>query len=183
MMAQSLAGQLLLAAPTLSDPNFARTVVLVGTHSEEGAMGVVLNRPSAVTIAEAVPALEEAMGPDEPVFVGGPVAPTSIVMLAEFVDPADAGMLILGRIGLPGAEADVEALAEVTLRRRAFAGYAGWGEGQLDAELDNGDWITHQALPDDVFAAEPQSLWSAILARKGGSYALVARMPVDPSVN
>ena len=182
-MAESLSGQLLLAAPTLRDPNFSRTVVLVGAHSEEGAMGVVLNRPSAVTVGEAVPGLEEAAGEEETVYVGGPVQPTSIVFLAEFLDPSPAGLLVLGRIGFPAPEAAVEELSEAIARRRVFAGYAGWGEGQLDEELDQGDWIPHPALPDDVFTEHPDALWSTVLARKGGVYTLLARMPVDPSVN
>ena len=107
-MEESLAGQLLLASPTLRDPNFSRTVVLVGVHSEEGAMGVVLNRPSAVTVGEAVPQLEEAVDESEPVYVGGPVQPSSIVFLAEFLDPAPAGLLVLGRIGFPAPDADIE---------------------------------------------------------------------------
>ena len=74
-------------------------------------------------------------------------------------------------------------LAEATARRRVFAGYAGWGEGQLDAEVDQGDWIAHTALPEDVFTDAPEDLWGAALARKGGSYALLARMPADPTVN
>ena len=64
-----------------------------------------------------------------------------------------------------------------------FAGYAGWGEGQLDAEVEDGDWISDAALPDDVFTELPEELWSRVLTRKGGSYALIARMPGDPSVN
>ena len=182
-MDESLAGQLLLASPTLRDPNFSRTVVLVGVHSDEGAMGVVLNRPSAVTVGEAVPQLEEAVDESEPVYVGGPVQPSSIVFLAEFLDPAPAGLLVLGRIGFPAPDADIGELAEATGRRRVFAGYAGWGEGQLDAEVDQGDWIAHTALPEDVFTDAPEGLWGAALARKGGSYALLARMPADPTVN
>ncbi len=182
-MDESLAGQLLLASPTLRDPNFSRTVVLVGVHSDEGAMGVVLNRPSAVTVGEAVPQLEEAVDESEPVYVGGPVQPSSIVFLAEFLDPAPAGLLVLGRIGFPAPDADIGELAEATGRRRVFAGYAGWGEGQLDAEVDQGDWIAHTALPEDVFTDAPDDLWGAALARKGGSYALLARMPADPTVN
>ena len=146
VMEESLAGQLLLASPTLRDPNFARAVVLVGVHSEEGAMGVVLNRPSAVTVGEAVPQLEEAVDESEPVYVGGPVQPSSIVFLAEFLDPSPAGLLVLGRIGFPSPDADIGELAQATGRRRVFAGYAGWGEGQLDAEVDQGDWIAHTAL-------------------------------------
>jgi putative transcriptional regulator len=182
-MDESLAGQLLLASPTLRDPNFARTVVLIGVHSDEGAMGVVLNRPSTVTVGEAVPQLEEAVNESEPVYVGGPVQPSSIVFLAEFLDPTPAGLLVLGRIGFPAPDADIGELAEATGRRRVFAGYAGWGEGQLDAEVDQGDWIALNALPEDVFTEAPDDLWSSTLVRKGGSYALLARMPTDPSLN
>jgi putative transcriptional regulator len=182
-MAESLTGQLLLASPTLRDPNFMRTVVLVSVHSEEGAMGVVLNRPSDVTVSEAVPQLEDAVAEEEPVYVGGPVQPSSIVFLAEFLDPSPAGLLVLGRIGFPAPDAGIEELTEATARRRVFAGYAGWGEGQLDAEVEEGDWIAHTALPEDVFTELPEELWATVLTRKGGSYALIARMPPDPSVN
>ena len=93
-MEESLVGQLLLASPALRDPNFVRTVVLIGVHSEEGAMGVVLNRPSEVTVGEAAPQLEEAIAESEPVYVGGPVQPGSVVFLAEFLDPEPAGVLV-----------------------------------------------------------------------------------------
>jgi putative transcriptional regulator len=182
-MGESLAGQLLLASPALQDPNFMRTVVLVSLHSDEGAMGLVLNRPSAVRVSEAVPQLEQAVSDAECVYVGGPVQPTSVVFLVEFLDPAPAGLLVLGRIGFPAPDAAIEELIEATGRGRVFAGYAGWGEGQLDAEIAQGDWIAHAALPEDVFTDVPEDLWSAVLTRKGGSYALIARMPPDPSVN
>lgn len=182
-MTESLAGQLLLASPSLLDPNFARTVVLIGVHSEEGAMGVVLNRPSTVTIGEAAPLLGDAIEEDEPVFVGGPVQPSSIVFLGEFLDPSPAGLLVLGRIGFPAPEAGIEELIEATSRQRVFAGYAGWGRGQLEQEIDGGDWIAQAALPEDIFSDSPEELWADVLTRKGGSYALIARMPLDPSVN
>jgi len=182
-MSESLAGQLLLASPSLLDPNFVRTVVLIGVHSEDGAMGVVLNRPSSVTVADAVPQLQDAVGALEPVYVGGPVQPNSVLFLAEFLDPSPAGLLVLGRIGFPAPGARVEELAEATARRRVFAGHAGWGRGQLDAEIADGDWIAHAAVPEDVFTDIPEELWSQVLTRMGGSYALIARMPLDPSVN
>jgi putative transcriptional regulator len=182
-MAESLAGQLLLASPSLLDPNFARTVVLIGVHSEDGAMGVVLNRPSTATVGEAVPQLQEALGSLEPVYVGGPVQSSSIVFLAEFVDPTPAGLLVFGRIGFPAPDAGIEELADATERRRVFAGHAGWGPGQLDAEVADEDWITQAAQPQDVFTDAPADLWSSVLKRKGGRYALLARMPQDPSVN
>jgi putative transcriptional regulator len=182
-MSESLAGQLLLASPALVDPNFSRTVVLIGAHSDEGAMGVVLNRPSELTVGEAVPQLERAVDEQEPVYVGGPVRPSAVVFLAEFLDPAPAGLLVIGRIGFPSPDADIEELTEATARARVFAGYAGWGEGQLEAEIDHGDWIAEPALAEDVFTEVPAELWSRVLTRKGGSYALIARMPVNPSVN
>jgi putative transcriptional regulator len=182
-MEESLTGQLLLASPTLRDPNFARTVVLIGVHSEEGAMGIVLNRPSALTVGEAVPQLEATLDEREPIYLGGPVQPNSIVLLAEFLDPSPAGLLVLGRIGFPAPDTDIEELTRATARGRVFAGYAGWSEGQLDAELDQGDWIVQPAQPQDVFSEDPEELWSEVLTRKGGSYALIARMPTDPSVN
>jgi putative transcriptional regulator len=182
-MIESLAGQLLLASPSLRDPDFARTVVLIGVHNGDGAMGVVLNRPSEVTVGEAVPQLEPAVDVLEPVYVGGPVQPTSVVCLAEFLDPALAELIVLGRIGFPAPGTSVLELSEATERRRVFAGYAGWGEGQLDAEMDGGDWIVQTALPQDIFTDDPDELWSTVLTRKGGSYALIARMPTDPSVN
>ena len=182
-MEESLTGQLLLASPALRDTNFARTVVLIGAHSQEGAMGVVLNRPSAVSVGEAVPQLEAAVDEREPVYLGGPVQPDSLVLLAEFLDPSPAGLLVLGRIGFPAPDADIGELADATARGRVFAGYAGWGEGQLEAELEQGDWIVHAAQPEDVFSEDPEELWSHVLTRKGGSYALLARMPADPSLN
>jgi putative transcriptional regulator len=182
-MAESLAGQLLLAAPNLADPNFARAVVLIGVHSCDGAMGLVLNRPSEMTVADTVPELNAAVAADEPLYLGGPVQRSAIVCLAEFLDPSPAGLLVLGRIGFPARDADLDALADATARTRAFAGFAGWGEGQLEAEMENGDWIPQAALAEDVFTDEPAELWGRVLARKGGSFALLARMPIDPSVN
>jgi putative transcriptional regulator len=182
-MDESLAGQLLLAAPNLADPNFTRSVVLIGVHSSDGAMGLILNRPSELIAADAVPELEGAVADGERLYIGGPVQRGAIVCLAEFLDPAPAGLFVLGRIGFPARDADLAALADSTARTRAFAGFAGWGEGQLEAEIENGDWIADAALAEDVFTDDPDALWSHVLERKGGSFALLARMPLDPSVN
>ena len=179
----SLRGHLLVAAPSLLDPNFHRTVVLVGEHAEEGAMGVVLNRPSGVTVGEAVPPLVALVDADGLVYVGGPVQPEAIVVLGEFEEPERADVLVVGAVGfLPGEIEDGEALGTIA-RSRVFAGYAGWGPGQLEAELAESSWIVEQALPDDVFAADPAELWSDVLRRKGGPYAVLALMPPDPSLN
>ena len=179
----SLRGHLLVAGPSLVDPNFHRTVVLVGEHGEEGAMGVVLNRPSGVTVGEAVPPLVDLVDEQGLVYVGGPVQPEAIVVLGEFEEPERADVLVVGAVGfLPGEIEDAAELGAIA-RSRVFAGYAGWGPGQLEAELAESSWIVEPALPDDVFAADPAELWSDVLRRKGGPYAVLALMPPDPSLN
>jgi putative transcriptional regulator len=179
----SLSGQLLVAGPGLFDPNFRRAVVLVGEHGEEGAMGVVLNRPTEITVDEAVPALSTLVGSSELIHVGGPVQPEAIVVLGDFEEPERAGALVFGSIGfLPGEIDEAEALGPL-LRARVYAGYAGWGPGQLENELEESSWIVEPAVADDVFADDPQALWSAVLRRKGGPFSLLASMPVDPAAN
>jgi putative transcriptional regulator len=180
---ESLRGQLLVASPSLVDPNFRRSVVLVGEHGEEGAMGVILNRPSPVTVSEAVPPLAELVQAPEVVHVGGPVQQQAIVVLGEFEDPSRAAVIVLGTVGfLPGEIDDAAALGGLG-RVRVFAGYAGWGPGQLEQELDDEAWIVVPAEPEDVFAEDPDELWSAVLRRRGGPYAVLAQMPPDPRVN
>jgi putative transcriptional regulator len=179
---ESLKGNLLIAGAGLIDPNFRRTVVLVGEHNAEGALGVVLNRPAPVPVSEVAPPLAALVGGDDPVFFGGPVQPEAAVVVAEFEHPELAGLLVFDSIGF--LIGDVPAEAALGLRRaRVFAGYAGWGAGQLEAELEVASWILEPALPGDVFAVEPDQLWTTVLRRKGGDFALLATMPLDPSMN
>jgi putative transcriptional regulator len=180
-MTDSLRGQLLIASPALIDPNFRRTVVLVVAHDEDGAVGLVLNRPTDAEVAEAVPELAEVVEPSATVSVGGPVQSDSVVVLAEWDDHDEAGAMVFGDIGLMGAEADSERVAEATRRLRVFAGYAGWGGGQLEAELEEGSWVVEPAVEEDVFGGG--DLWANVLRRKGGAFTLVATMPEDPSLN
>jgi len=182
MPVHSLKGKLLIAVPALLDPNFRRTVVLVGEHNEEGALGLVLNRPSETTVDEAVPELTVLVEGLGQVHVGGPVQPSAIVVIAEFADPDRAGSLVFESIGFLPAEIDPNELGELT-RARVFAGYAGWGPGQLDDELEEGSWIVEPAIATDVFTLEPDELWSQVLRRKGGPYGVLALMPADPSLN
>jgi putative transcriptional regulator len=179
----SARGQLLIASPSLTDPNFWRTVVLIVEHSDEGALGLILNRPSDSAAEDAVPELLELLDPEEPLFVGGPVQPSGVVVLAEFEDPGDAALLAFDDIGVVLSAGTPDLLAAGIRQGRAFAGHSGWGPGQLDSEIEEGAWILEPARREDAFHAEPEELWSQVLRRKGGRYQLVARMPVDPSLN
>jgi putative transcriptional regulator len=179
----SLVGQLLIASPALLDPNFHRTVVLVAQQDDDGTMGLVLNRTAEIEVAEAAPPLANLVEPGAIVHAGGPVQPTAVVILAQFHDPARAGVPVFDDIGFVSGDEDFEQLGDEVSRARVFAGLAGWSPGQLESELERDDWIVDTARADDVFTDEPESLWSAVLERKGGSFALVARMPSDPSVN
>ncbi|HET9437737.1 MAG TPA: YqgE/AlgH family protein [Gaiellaceae bacterium] len=178
----SLKGQLLVAGPGLLDPNFWRTVVLVGEHSEEGALGVVLNRASETTVEEAAPELAQLADGMGRIHVGGPVQPSAVVVLADFVEPPDDDALVVESVGFLPAEVDPDELGELR-RARVYVGYAGWGPGQLDGELDEGSWIVEPARADDVFTEEPEELWSTVLRRKGGPFGVLATMPPDPSRN
>ena len=179
----SLRGRLLIASPVLVDPNFHRAVILITEHTEEGAMGVVLNRPSDTEVGAAVPELAALVESSDAVFAGGPVQTEALIVLAEFRDRAAAAAIVVADVGLVSAEMETGELAEAVRRARVFAGYSGWGPGQLEAELEEEAWIVEAPVPGELFAADPDSLWSDVLERKGGRFALLARMPVDPSLN
>ncbi|MQA74664.1 MAG: hypothetical protein GEU88_10045 [Solirubrobacterales bacterium] len=179
---ESLRGRLLIASPALVDANFARAVVLITEHNAEGAMGVVLNRPSETEVEDVAPELAPIAGA-EPVFIGGPVQPQALVVLAEFADPEAAAWIVAADVGFVSAGADEESLERAIRRGRVYAGYSGWGSGQLESELAEDSWIVEAPLPAELFPDDPAALWREVLARKGGQYALIARMPDDPSLN
>ena len=180
---QSLKGSLLIAGPGLVDPNFRRTVVLVAEHGPEGAMGLVLNRPSALVVSDAVPHLAELVSDDDPVWFGGPMDGGAVVAVGDFEEPGEAAVLIVGQVGFLPAEVDATLLADAVRRTRVYAGYAGWSGGQLENELEEDSWIVEPAWAEDVFCAEGVDLWSRVLRRKGGRFRLLATMPIDPSLN
>jgi putative transcriptional regulator len=172
----SVRGKLLIASPGLGD-FFRRTVVLVLEHSDEGAIGLVLNRPLDTHVDEAVPDLAELAEPDDVVHLGGPVGADSVIVLGRFEHPDEAASIVFDDLGVvdPGAGApDLHA-------SRVYAGHAGWAPGQLDGELEQEAWIVEPATPEDPF--DEGDLWSHVLDRKGGGYTLLARMPEDPSLN
>jgi putative transcriptional regulator len=174
-VSESLTAKLLIASPSMPD-YFHRTVILVVEHTEEGAFGLVLNRPSETTVGEASQDLAELIGEEHLLFVGGPVQPNAVTAIGEYPYPAQATKLIVAGVGM----VDLDDPPELS-RIRVFAGYAGWSAGQLDGELEQDAWIVEDVHPDDPFS--DGDLWAAVLNRKGGEYSLLARMPPDPSVN
>jgi putative transcriptional regulator len=180
---ESLAGQFLIASPSIHDPNFRRSVVFITAHTDEGAVGLILNRRSETSVGEAVPQLTTVTDAAEPVYVGGPVNPDGVAVLAEFEDPEEAGVVVMDEIGFVALDVALDEGAPELERARVFAGVAGWGPEQLEDELERDDWIVEPAGADDIFTDDPEHLWSDLLRRKGGQYELVARMPLDPSLN
>ena len=179
---ESLRGQLLISSGGLFDLNFRHTVVLVGEHTADGALGVVLNRALNVTVQEALPTLSGLVPQGDPLFQGGPVQPTSPVLVAELAHPDMADILVFGSVGFFVGEVSTEAEPGI-LRARVFAGYSGWGPGQLEAEMAVDGWITEPAREDDVFTDNSDLLWSRVLQRKGPEYRQLSQMPYDPSMN
>ena len=182
MQGESLRGKLLIAGAGLFDPNFRRAVLLIGEHNDEGALGVILNRPTPSTVGEVVPPLAEIAGDDDRLFVGGPVQPESAVLLAEFAHPDSADLLVFDSIGFLMGAVEAEAVRDVK-RARVFAGYAGWAAGQLEGEISSGSWFVFDALPGDAFVPRPDDLWPMVLRRQGGITAAVAIFPADPAMN
>jgi putative transcriptional regulator len=182
----SVKGRLLVANPALPDPNFHRTVVIMLDHGEGGALGVVLNRPSETAVGEPLPLCELLAAEPPVVFVGGPVEPAAAICLAE-VDKAD-GMHwnpLIGAVGTVdlGDGSGVDDVMAQVHRLRVFAGYAGWGPGQVEDELAAGAWFVVDALAADVLSDEPRLLWRTVLRRQGGWLAALSSFPEDPTVN
>ncbi|MGI9648440.1 MAG: YqgE/AlgH family protein [Acidimicrobiia bacterium] len=171
----SLAGRLLVASPHLLDPNFFRSVVLILEHDEQGAVGVVINQPSTSGLDGELPEWAGLLAEPPVVFVGGPVQPEAAVGLADGVEGSPvAGVGLVDLSAPPG---------ELSVPVRIYAGYAGWGPGQLEDELREGGWIVAAAQAGDVFAETPGALWSSILKRQPGVTALLASFPLDPGLN
>ncbi|MFD4028041.1 YqgE/AlgH family protein [Streptomyces sp. NPDC058576] len=181
----SLTGRLLVAAPALTDPNFERAVVLLLDHDEEGSLGVVLNRPTPVGVGDILASWAALTGEPDVVFQGGPVSLDSALGVA--VIPGDEGPLgwrrVHGAIGLVDLETPPELLGPALGSLRIFAGYAGWGPGQLEGELTEGAWFVVESEPGDVSSPRPEQLWRAVLRRQRSELAMIATYPDDPSLN
>jgi putative transcriptional regulator len=187
----SLTGRLLVASPLLGDPNFERSVVLLVDHDEEGALGVVLNRPTGLDVVAVVPAWGDYTTGPALVFKGGPVGEDSALALGALAgagaqadaEEPDGFRRVFGSLGLVDLDAEPAVLAGELRAVRVFAGYAGWGPGQLEDELADDAWFVVESLPGDPFVDAPDRLWRDVLRRQGGELAMVATYPEDPSLN
>jgi putative transcriptional regulator len=182
-----LGGRLLVASPRLADPNFSRTVVLVIEHDEPGALGVVLNRPLQVEVGEILAAWKEHAeeAPPAVIFSGGPVSPDAVIALAPpgVTAPTGEWRPVVPGVGVIDLSVAPEDQPVALTGVRLFSGYAGWGPGQLEQELEDGGWLVVSAVAADAFASEPGDLWHDVLQRQGGSLAMLATYPPSPSVN
>ena len=188
----SVRGRLLVATPTLLDPNFHRTVVAMLEHGDEGALGIVLDRPTDTPLGEILPRWGDRAVAPGVVFLGGPVQTDGMIGLARLVvDVAPdhdhdqpAGVLPQW----PGSatvdlEADPADLDGLVSGLRAYVGYAGWGPGQLEGEIAEGSWFVVDAAPGDLWTPRPRDLWRTVLRRQPGRIAQFANAPDDPASN
>ncbi|QIK74082.1 YqgE/AlgH family protein [Nocardioides piscis] len=179
-------GMLLVATHLLADPNFARSVVLLLDVNAEGALGVVLNRPSEVLVADVLEGWGPLCAPPEVLFSGGPVSRDGAVAVAMVRDPEQEPIgfrAISGQVGMLDLDTPIELLDGGLLGLRVFAGYAGWGAQQLRGEIDEGSWHVVPGEPSDAFRADPRWLWRDVLQRQPGQLAWHATRPTDPDLN
>lgn len=180
-------GRLLVATPPLEDPNFDRTVVYVLEHQEDGALGVVINRPTEETLDAPLDRWSELQATPDSIFLGGPVEPDALIALAFANEPitetTEELSPVSGRIASADLTTDPAFVAGRVGSVRIFRGYAGWGPGQLEGEIESGAWLVLDAEADDLFAAQPEHLWRQILRRQGGRLAWLATAPDDLSAN
>jgi putative transcriptional regulator len=185
MSAEFFTGQLLVAAPSLGDPNFSQAVLLLIEHSDSGALGVVLNRPTPVDVAEVLPSWQPyATGPGV-LFQGGPVGLNNALALAAVpgLEEPLGWQRVSGGLGLVDLDAPPEVLVGEMSAMRIFAGYAGWGAGQLEDEIAEGSWFVVEAEASDAFARNPDFLWRSVLRRQPGNLALLSTYAEDPTLN
>jgi putative transcriptional regulator len=185
MSSRSHAGKLLVATPVIGDPNFERTVVLLLEHSDEGAFGLVLNRPTELDLLDPLPQWYSFAAAPCVVFVGGPVEQERAIALARADGARDVvgWHAVLGSVGTLDLNRRPDEVGPGLGELRVFAGYAGWGAAQLEGEIDAGAWFVVDADPEDVLCEDPTLLWSGVLKRQSGAMALFALYPPDPALN
>ncbi|MBW3664868.1 MAG: YqgE/AlgH family protein [Actinobacteria bacterium] len=180
-MTEATRGSLVVATPGLADPNFAHSVVLLLDNGDDGALGVILNRPTEIEVVEALPVWYPIAAEPPVVFEGGPVEPSAVLALGRSDVDADRGTWrrVTEDIGIVDLSIDPSTL-DGLVAVRVFAGYSGWAPGQLEGEIEAGGWFVLETRPDDPFVADPDGLWQDVLRRQGGVYVTASE---DPSLN
>ena len=161
-------GKFLVASRQLNDPNFSETVVLLIEYGPEGAMGLVVNRPSNVKLSTVFPDTKELKQRKDTIYVGGPVAVNQMLLLIRSAQAPKDSISVLEDVHISSSWKVLEGLIRETegdLRFRLFAGYAGWAPSQLDFERSRGDWHVLKAEADSVFAQDPGALWQELIRR------------------
>jgi putative transcriptional regulator len=180
-------GRLLVATPPLEDPNFDRTVIYVLEHHDEGALGLVLNRPSPEQLGEPLDGWVDLQTDPSLVFAGGPVETDALIALARTSQPLDEAGDHLAPLNGDIASADLAADPALVLSSisalRVFRGYSGWGPGQLEDEIEAGAWLVLDPDPSDLFTSDPGDLWRNVLRRQPGRLAWLAQAPDDLIAN
>lgn len=184
-------GRLLVATPVLDDPNFARTVIYVVEHHDEGALGLVLNRPSGEELGDPLDRWVDVQSDPPQVFSGGPVEPDALIALARTKQPAtppdeseDSYLAPLSdTIASADLAADPALVAANIAELRVFRGYAGWSPGQLELEIGTGSWVVVDSTESDIFTDDPDQLWRRVLRRQPGRLGWLAGAPDDLSWN
>lgn len=181
---ESTAGKLLVASPLIGDPNFERSVILMLEHDSTAALGLVLNNPTQTEVAEMLPQWSPWCARPAHFFLGGPVSPESVICLGTALSGTnDTFRLISANLGTVDLNMEPDELGIELEEIRVFAGYSGWGPGQLESELAVDAWFVLEADPHDALMSDPAELWSMVLARQPGPMAWLANYPVDPSLN
>lgn len=183
----SLTGRLLVATPSLTDPNFARTVVLLLAHGDQGAFGLVLNRPrDDAHVADHLPVWSEHVAAPAVLFSGGPVEPSAAIGLASIPGetfPADGWTEVIPQVGIVNLEEPPFDITTTLDHVRLFTGYAGWGAGQLENEVKEEAWFVVEPEVSDPFTEAPAELWRTVLRRQHGRLAMFAYYPETPGIN
>ncbi len=179
-----LSGKLLVASPELRDPNFTRTVVLILEHNDDGAVGLTLNRPIGLDVVDHLPSWSSHLSEPAAVFAGGPVEREMAIGLVwrPSIAPSEDWKPILGGLGVIDLGLDPAGVHGVE-KLRVFAGYAGWGESQIELELTVGSWFVLETDPADAFVTHPEEMWRRVLARQADRKAFYALYPDEVRLN
>ncbi len=183
---QLASGMLLVATPALQDPNFVDTVVLLLDVTDEGALGVVLNRPSQVLVADVLEPWSDVVAAPEVLFRGGPVGTDGALAVAQLRDPDEPPVgwrPVAGPVGMVDLDTPAELVDGSLAAMRVFAGYAGWGVGQLAGEVEEGSWYVVSGEAGDAFRGETSGLRRDVMRRQPGMLAWHVNRPVDPDMN